>query len=521
MAEPSIGFTIFLIKSDQVTAFQAQFPATSGVALSSGLVGYFIAMPGEGVIPTWAVSITALLQTAAPPDLQSQRPAALLAIERGGRTYVLTFGHAWQLLEADWLEPDFGRRVALNLITKGSLIEIRTEQVFARWHVASDRAPRAASVEEFGVEFDRDLVGVVEGLSSKKEFGKTVRGGTSLRLSIPVPMLVQVLDRCEGLFRSEAYKKSWPELDNLNPVKNRSLINALDHQLDRKLADKNALSHLVLFTPTYRRDEPLVAESYVFGRMGHSPVRVPYLTVGGWISHLSRRGMSPSVDSARNSKVHLLDADGIDAKACTVYECFGYELGYGGRQYVLSSGIWYEASPQFIKRINDTIGKLQKPHIALPKWDEKEKEGEYNARCAALDKSLLCFDAKNVMLGGGQSKFEFCDLFHPKSKTLIFAKIVSRSSGMSHLVEQVRRATDLTFSSDAAFRTKLQKVFATKYPKADRSWLDTRPKNSDWSLCLVSLGRAATALPFFAKCSLTNLYDDMRQRGHDVFLASV
>jgi uncharacterized protein (TIGR04141 family) len=214
MAESSIGFTVFLLKSDQVAEFQAKFPATSGVGLSGGIVGYFIPMPSEGAVPQWAVAVTALLQTVAPPDLQSQRPSALLVIERGARTYVLTFGHAWQLLEDDWLEPDFGRRVALNLITKGSLIEIRTEQVFANWHVASDRSPRAASVEEFGVEFDRDLVAVVEGLSSKKEFGKTVRGGTSLRLNIPISTLVAVLGQCEGLFLSNEYRNTWPEIDN-------------------------------------------------------------------------------------------------------------------------------------------------------------------------------------------------------------------------------------------------------------------------------------------------------------------
>jgi hypothetical protein len=30
--------------------------------------------------------------------------------------------------------------------------------VFAKWHLASERAPRASSVDEFGVEFDRDLI---------------------------------------------------------------------------------------------------------------------------------------------------------------------------------------------------------------------------------------------------------------------------------------------------------------------------------------------------------------------------
>ena len=45
-----------------------------------------------------------------------------------------------------------------------------------------------------------------------------------------------------------------------------------------------------------------------------------------------------------------------------------------------------------------------------------------------------------------------------KSKTLFFAKIPSKSSGMSHLVEQVRRTAELLFSADGAYRKELTKV---------------------------------------------------------------
>jgi uncharacterized protein (TIGR04141 family) len=47
-----------------------------------------------------------------------------------------------------------------------------------------------------------------------------------------------------------------------------------------------------------------------------------------------------------------------------------------------------------------------------------------------------------------------------KTKTLLFAKIASKSSGMSHLVEQVRRTAELLFSTDAGYRRELAKVFA-------------------------------------------------------------
>ena len=161
-------------------------------------------------------------------------------VRRASNTFVLSFGHAWQKLENHWLQIDFGLRVALNSIARDKLIGIRAEQVFAKWHIASERAPRASFVEEFGVEFDRDLVGSLEGLSSHKILGKTVRGGTSLRLQVPFSKLGAVLDKAGVLFQSTHYKKGWPEVGNVSPVVDLSLIAGLEAHLDSELASGQA-----------------------------------------------------------------------------------------------------------------------------------------------------------------------------------------------------------------------------------------------------------------------------------------
>jgi uncharacterized protein (TIGR04141 family) len=70
---------------------------------------------------------------------------------------------------------------------------------------------------------------------------------------------------------------------------------------------------------------------------------------------------------------------------------------------------------------------------------------------------FLSFDAKNIMFGGGQSKFEFCDILHMKSKTLFFAKIPSKSSGISHLVERVRRTLELLSARTAHTEKNLRR----------------------------------------------------------------
>jgi uncharacterized protein (TIGR04141 family) len=150
----------------------------------------------------------------------------------------------------------------------------------------------------------------------------------------------------------------------------------------------------------------------------------------------------------------------------------------------------------------------------------KEREGAYNARCAKA-KGYTSFDAKNLRYGGGQSQLEFCDVLHLASRTLYFAKIASRSSGMSHLLEQVRRTAELLFSQDQGYRDELIAIIKKHYKGFDTKWLASRPRQGDWNLCLVSLGRAKEKLPFFARCGLAKLYKDLREQGHEVSFLKV
>ena len=281
------------------------------------------------------------------------------------------------------------------------------EQVFAKWHLASERAPRASSVDEFGVEFDRDLVAAVEGVPSDDLLGKSIRGATSLRLQLPLRDLGAALDAASTLFDSDAYRTTWPEIDNVSPVKDQGLIAQLEAHLDAELASGQAQHKLVLFTPSNRREESATVDSYVFGRLSKSPVITPYLTVESWTDFLQRYNRTPSVEEAKSTPIHLLDDAKEEAvKPCTAFDCFGYELSLNGQQYILSSGTWYEVVGAFVTRTNQVINRIAAPTLTLPAWNQKEKEGAYNLRCASAA-GFLHFDVKNIMFGGGSQNSNF------------------------------------------------------------------------------------------------------------------
>jgi uncharacterized protein (TIGR04141 family) len=523
---PKLPLTIYLLKPKMVPTFEREVKQGRAVqSLAKPLDGEFIVFPPAAREPVWVDVIRSVLQTPAQlGEMKGQSPAGLLVIRRDDDTFVASFGHAWQKLEDEWLESDFGLRVALNSIPPDKIIEIRAEQVFANWHIASERAPRASFVDQFGVEFDRDVVACLDGVPSNKTlFGNHVRGGTNMHVEASAAKLGEVLDKAATFFRSNAYKKRWPEIGNVRPVNDLATIEALEARLDSDFKSGEAQKKLVLFTPAHRHGEDLkLAHSYVYGRLAKNAVTRPYMLVDSWINFLKGKDRTPSTSEAKDNRIHLLDEGKEEIKNYRVYDCFGYELSFDRRPYILSSGVWYEVVPDFLSRVTVYIASYIKPapKLVLPKWNEIQDEGEYNTRCGDLP-SFLHFDCKDVMFGGGRSRFEFCDFLDTRTRTLCFAKIASKSSGMSHLVEQVRRTAELLFDPDQAYRDQLSVVFKAQHPKADRTWLKSRPKNGDWNLCLVSLGRTAKDLPFFAKCALWKLHRDLTARGHEVFFVSV
>jgi uncharacterized protein (TIGR04141 family) len=522
VADAKIGLTIYLLKPDRVAAFEADVkPGNTVRALAAPLDGEFIQLPSTIGEPIWADAVRGAVQNSAGLNFDSQSAAGLLVVRRGANTFVVSFGHAWQKLEYQWLQVDFGLRVALNSIPRNKVIELRAEQVFAKWHVASERAPRASFVEEFGVEFDRDFIGFMEGEAGHAVLGKTIRGGTNLRVKAEFSRLGMVLDRAGTLFQSTQYRKRWPEVGNVKPVNDPATISGLEAQLNTDLADKQAVKRIVLFTPAERREgDSQLADSYVYGRMSKNPVTRPHLRIESWLSYLQENATPPTVQAAQETPIHLLDEDNEGFKTYSVFDCFGYELAYSGVPYVLSSGTWYEVLSDFVDQVNRYVHGIEKPTVQLPSWNEVESEAEFNARCGNAS-GFLHFDSADVIFGGGPSRFEFCDFLHQKSKTLFFAKVGARSSGMSHLVEQVRRTAELLFNVDGAYRVELAKVFRRYHPSVDASWLKSRPNNSDWKLCLISLGRTARSLPFFAKCALYRVHKGLTERGHKVYFGSV
>lgn len=520
--------SVYLIRATSANELKQAVVGKTAVPIvgAEGVEGAFYALPSEPSEPKWFAEVKTLLDANVNVgDMNSQVAGGLFVLTLGGRIFAVAFGTGWLRLSDDWLVPDFGRQVALNAIPQNKLIELKAEQVFARRHVSSERAPVSSNRNAFALDFDRDLLGMVEGMpENAKHLGSTICGGVSLRLKIDISTLFDALRESLVLYSSKAYQKHWPEVDNLIRVNEASLILALDGLLDTALGQPPSHSSPLLVNSGPRHDAEHAAEFFAIGDLprvpkGGSRGGSPYLMRGSWDSLLSSCGKKAGLISAKGTAVHALDSGGVELYRTSIYSCLAFEASFPdatgvAKPYILSQGIWYQTNANFVADVEAKLNVLAKqlPSIRLVSWNSIEHEGAYNLR--NVRGNMIHFDAKNVHFGGGQSKFEFCDLMDPTTKTLYFVKIALNSSHMSHLAEQIRRTAELFFGADNRFRTALAKVVTKHNPKMSTSWVANRPKHGEWNLCLVPLGRTLKTLPFFAKCGVYRLVKELEARGH-------
>jgi uncharacterized protein (TIGR04141 family) len=520
--------SIYLVRTTQVEELKKAFTSKAAVSIAApeGFESVFYALPSEPSEPKWLSEVKALFAPDSEvAEITSQVAGGLMLLNFSGRLFAVSFGTGWLRLNNYWLELDFGRQVALNSIPHDKLIELKAEQVFARRHISSERAPVTSNRNAFGLDFDRDLLGVVEGApDNAKHLGLSVIGGASLRLKIDIRKLFDAITEALVLYGSKAYQTHWPEVDNLIRVKDSALIAELDGLLDAALTGPITMDSPLLVNSGPRRDAEHLASLFVIGdlprkRKECSRSGAPYLERRAWDRFLKFEKLKASLASAKSTAVHALDVDGDELYRTDIYNCLAYEASRPDaagvmRPFILSQGTWYQTNLNFVNDVNAKMNVLAKklPPMRLLAWTKPENEGQYNQR--NVIGNIVHFDAKLVYFGGGQSKFEFCDLMDLTTQTLYFVKIAVNSSHMSHLAEQIRRTAELFFSADSGFRSALATVVTKHHPTMNTSWVRNRPRHGDWNLCLVPLGKTLQQLPFFAKCGVYRLAKELESRGH-------
>lgn len=536
MAEEKIArlqATVYLLKTvraaEATDIFKSLALDSAGEPLGVKLIdsageGEFFALPSDAQDPPWLAQVSKLLAAPA-PTLEAKFPSAVIVAKRGGRTFLFTFGQAHARVKDEWLEPDFGKVTAQAVLAKGQVREMRSEQAFGKQHIANEKSPRGGRINDFAFEPDRDLVGAVVGetkFEHRPLFGARVSGGQGLRIELDVKKLPETLDALIERFQSNDHKVNWPELNTLAIVRDTDKLNELNVLLDTVLASPAAAARVALAASADRTGDGALPQHFIIGRKSKFASSAPYLLFGNWLAYLKQENLTPSVTSAMATAVHLMDEDMQEIGTCSMYECFGAEVSdSAGTSFALSSGKWYQADAQFIRRTNHELSQVPGPQLALCKWTSGDDEEIYNQKACVADSTLWLFDQEDIYYGQSKSKFEFCDILHLPTKTLYFVKHPTRSASVSHLSEQLRRTAELFFGHDPAYRIALANAMDKAGKGWDTTWTKTKPLRHEWTLCLVSMGTPMAKLPFFAKCGLARLLRDLQQRNFNIAFQAV
>jgi uncharacterized protein (TIGR04141 family) len=486
--------------------------------------GFFIKFLNEDKLPKWIDFISILLPNSIDLNLKSKQASAALWIPIDDKVFILAFGHAHSKIEDEWGEPEFGKNVALCLIPKNEFTAISANQVFARGHKTDENAPDSTDLNKFGFDQNRDLVEAVKGIVEKNgvtEYGVKIRGGRALNIEVNSQNLIETLKFLAEKFESNEHESRHPDLHKLVRVKDKEKINSLDECLEKMLeADP---SKIKIAAPSAGQDN-FYPERFIIGTKSKNAVKTPYVTLHAWKSHLSckRPIKHASLDEAKKTNIHCINEEDDDSKVIKFYNLMSTEIEANGL-HILHDGSWFKANHDHVKEINDYLSEhLKSPSYSLCKWDGNADEDIYNQ--SARDENpqnLALFDAKNIHYGGGQSKFEFCDLMHQETKTLYFVKNISRSANASHLCEQIKCTQTNFFNPDNTFRKKLKAKIEQEQLLYNASWLNQRPLNHEWNFCLVSMGRNLEDMPFFAKNSIYRMAKSLLSSGHKISFQKV
>lgn len=395
--------------------------------------------------------------------LEQATKAALLFVEVDGRTFAICFGNTAHNLENESYEYDFGLKVTLNCVDPDKLKNTDVAEPGAARRQRTQTSV-GSDLTYFDFESDskvlRSLTGVV-----KPEFAdllKNVTGSSNVRFTSrtrvgEIPTLCKKLFE---LYQLEDYKTSFPDVQNISPVRDPATIQELDASLVEALRG--------------RSDVPLLAVPELLDYNDYSSARFtgegasllyPDLYLDLYYQHLESRGFDLSKldrDKLAHDKLELLTEDEQRRGIYPIYRCLVYDSNVAGDSGIfhLMEGSWYRFEADYVKRVTESLEPLLATTSLPPCTAHEEKD--YNLAAAAAVANGVCLDRTSFSPTGSR-QVEPCDVLYEDSGTAAFAhvKISTTGSELSHLFNQGANSIELLRSNDEA-REKLRKLIDVK-----------------------------------------------------------
>ncbi len=449
--------------------------------------------------------------------LKQVAKGALLFLPVEDRVFCLTFGHTYHYLQDDSFEYDFGLRITLNSIDPE---KIRTTDILEPGIAKRQRIQSPIDSELTFFDFDHDST-IVKNLAGKvkdqyKDLFKKVTGASSLRIGSKAAAedLVDLCKNLLDLYKNEDYKKLFPDIHNITPVKDPSILESLNRQL---IIDFQGEEPTVVLTI------PAIFEENEIYEIAFSPGRSDYyddVKIGYYREFLSSQNLKVTdIKLLKKHRMLICDENHDVKKGFSVFKSLLYDVELENNHYHLCEGQWYQIESNFIKRLSMAIDKYFEKSQLIP-FNHKDEEA-YNQAVAANDSHYICLDRTNIAPAGSK-QIEPCDLFRIENGRPVFyhVKRSTRSSTLSHLFNQGLNSIELLKSEPEALSAFIQ-LIKSSLGRESASIAIEKAKIVFEIITHKPAKQKSKNLPLFSKINLHRTIKAMRRMGVDVAICYI
>lgn len=431
----SRGFSLYLLKDG--------FNATNALKDAHGLE---IVSENEVNLPEGAVMYLADNRPSPPwwkdywelqKELKQVQKGALVFLPVNNRWLALTFGMTHHQLLDESYEYDFGLKTTLNTLDPE---KIKSTDIFEPESARRERiqSPVASDLTFFDFNQDESIVRRLTG-AVKEEYRDlltNITGASNLRITSKVDPedMISLCSELLEMYNSEEYLITFPNLQNITPVKDPEQLNILNSRLIKAFAD--APVELVLTIPEIV--DYSTSFKIKYNGSGRSE-EFEDVFIGDYRSYLDEKNIDNiDIELFKQHKLVIVDENGTLVKKFSIYKCFLFDDEIDGNTFHLCEGEWYRIEKRFIEKLKNTLDPyFSMTHTFLAPCYEK-KEGDYNKSIAINNPNVYNLDMTTIS-PVGQYDVEPCDLLAINEKGIIefvHVKISTRSSSLSHLFNQ-------------------------------------------------------------------------------------
>jgi uncharacterized protein (TIGR04141 family) len=440
-APPIARLNIFLIKQS-VTTYDACIKESErdsvdkiNLKQSFGFAGKFILKKARPKPLSWLKFVKPVLDTN--EDLIkifSSYASALLFIKAKNRIFAFSFGGGKNLLEPGVYEPDFGLKVALNVINPQKLRSVDVHNLDDSAMQTRKQSGLNSGLEVFGLDIERDLLRSVTGVPVDQDFAVRITGRDSLLLQTKTSLrdLKALCETSLDYFKRTTYREHFDWLDSLRPVTDPHKEEELFGDLISSLTERETNGVHLSFPEILSGEEQYVFK-YPTGMRANNP-EFEDLSIEDFY------GVIPddfefSIERLKSLRILAKPVDATEyTDKWRLVDCLTYQKRIRNRTYVLSQGLWYEVKNSLVGEAEAFVKSRYLSTHELVSFMPAEVEEAYNIR-AAQSLNLTLFDRKTKALPGASTPIEVCDLFNRNGR-FYHVKRKMRSATLSHLFSQ-------------------------------------------------------------------------------------